>query len=84
MSHINETQKAVAEARDRLVGYLTAAGLSTPRAKANVTYLVRAVEARDVERALSELLTDDTGDETDAAYNRGVQDAARAITQNGA
>lgn len=51
------------------------------QSKESLDALVDAVEARCAERALAELLTDDTGDPTDEAYNRGVRDAARAIRE---
>jgi hypothetical protein len=71
-SPMERAEQAVAEAREAAFRERTLASLDL---------LIRAVRRHDTELARGELLTDNTGDETDAAYNRGVTDAANAIEQ---
>ena len=65
--------------RSALRAYLTTAGLSTPRADANLD-AYRDEMLRDAIDAIeSERLRDETGMPEDEAYNQAIDDAANAV-----
>lgn len=79
-SPVERAEQAVTEARARI--WWPPMSASEARiANGTLDDLIRAVEARCAARALGELLTDQTGQPDDEAYNRGVTDAARATLE---